>query len=202
MVSDPISATDPAAGIALTRQEIERLGAFLASEQVPDTAMPLEALDGFFTALVVGPEQVMAAEYMPVIWDTLERNEPVFGTSEQRDWLDGLLSRHWSAIARRIAAGIAHMPLLEDSRPGQEGCAWCYGFMVGVGMRLKAWQPLLDAKAMQPLISTIVVLAEADELSGLAPTPPEERADIVEALTGIPLLLHRFWRDRNTRLAH
>jgi len=196
MAPSRISAADPAAAIALTRQEIDRLGDFLASDRVPDTAMPLEALDGFFTALVVGPETVKPAEYMPMIWDTLQREAPVFGTREQFEWLNGLLARHWSAISRRIEAGYPHTPLLEDERPGQDGCAWCYGFMVGIGMRLRAWQPLLDSKEMGPLISTIAVLAEADELSDLAPTPPDERAEIVEALSGIPLALRAFWRGR------
>lgn len=199
MAAARIPANDPAAAIALTRQEIDRLDDFLASGQVPDTAMPLEVLDGFLTALVVGPETVLPAEYMPVVWDTQQRQQAVFDTREQLEWFSGLLARHWTAISRRIEAGYPHTPLLQDERPGQDGCAWCYGFMVAIGLRPSAWRPLLDSEEMGPLISTIAVLAEADELSGQAPTLPEERAEIVEALSGIPLAVHDFWRDRAGR---
>jgi uncharacterized protein len=196
MIPEQSYPDDPAAGVALSAAEIVWLGEFLASEEVPDTAMPLEALDGFFTALVVGPETVLPSEYMPVIWDTAERVAPVFADPGQLDALSDLLSRHWSTIARRVAAGHVHLPLLEDERPGQEGCAWCYGFMVGMGLRLKAWQPLLKDKAMGPLIAVIAVLAEADELSDVPPTLPQDRAEIVEALSAIPLTIRDFWRDR------
>ncbi len=198
MASGKISANDPASGIALTRQEIDRLSDFLASDQVPDTAMPLEVLDGFLTALVVGPETVLPAEYLPIIWDTNKRLAPVFDTSERLEWFEALLGRHCNAISRRIEAGYPHTPLLADERPGQDGCGWCYGFMVGIGMRLAAWQPFFNDDEMEPLILTIAVLAEADELSNLAPSAPEERAEVVEALSGIPLAVREFWRDRTT----
>src|SRR5437868_1711033 len=98
MTSDQIQPVDPAAEIALSRQEIDWLGDFLASEHVPDTAMPLEALDGFFTALVAGPERVSPAEYVPVIWDTAKRTAPVFVDAQQLAVLTDLLSRHAKAI--------------------------------------------------------------------------------------------------------
>lgn len=186
---------DPATGDALSTAEIVWLGEFLGSDDVPDTAMPLEAVDGFFTALVVGPETVLPAEYMPIIWDTAERTAPDFADPAQCDTVRDLLSRHWNAIVRSIEAGQGHSPLLTDERPGQEGCAWCYGFMVGVGLRLKAWQPLLDNAAMGQLLEVIGVLAEADELSDLPPTLPQDRAEIVEALSAIPLSVRDFWRD-------
>ena len=199
MIQKMPDAADPAADIALTRREIDWLSEFLASDLVPDTAMPLEALDGFFTALVVGPERVAPAEYMPVIWDTQERHAPVFRDTEQHRSLTRLLSRHWNAISRRLAAGHRHVPLLEDDRPGHEGCAWCYGFMIGVGLRIEAWQPLLESKEMGPLISVIAVLAEADEVAELPPTSAPDRADIVEALSGVPLAVRDFWRERASR---
>src|SRR5437588_3180301 len=142
MTPDETPPDDPAADIALSRSEVDWLGDFLASDQVPDTAMPLEALDGFLTALVIGPETVPPAEYMPIVWDTQARAIPVFDDRDQRIF-DDLLARHWTTISRRIEAGCPHIPLLEDERPGQDGCAWCYGFMVGIGLRPKAWPPLL-----------------------------------------------------------
>ena len=50
---------DPVRSIRLTGDEMDWLSGFLASRQAPDTAMPFETLDGFLTALVIGPEMVM-----------------------------------------------------------------------------------------------------------------------------------------------
>src|SRR5205085_12194509 len=129
-------------------------------------------------------------------WDTAKRTAPVFVDAQQLAVLTDLLSRHAKAISRRLAAGYRHLPLLEDRRPGQDGCAWCYGFMVGVALRPNAWQPLLDSAKMGPLFAVITALAEADELSAMEAASPEERAEVIEALSGIPLAFADFWRRR------
>ena len=46
----------------LTDAELDRLGDFLASCK-GSKAMNLEELDGFFSALIAGPEPVMPSEY-------------------------------------------------------------------------------------------------------------------------------------------
>jgi hypothetical protein len=59
---------DPARSVRLTGDEIDWLSGFFASQQAPDTAMPFETLDGFSTALVIGPEMMMPSTYLPEIW--------------------------------------------------------------------------------------------------------------------------------------
>ena len=51
----------------LTDDELERLAAFLDSID-NEEALSLEGLDGFFCALIAGPELVMPSEYLPVVW--------------------------------------------------------------------------------------------------------------------------------------
>jgi uncharacterized protein len=46
----------------LTDAELDRLGDFLKGCK-GDRAMNVEALDGFFAALIAGPETVMPSEY-------------------------------------------------------------------------------------------------------------------------------------------
>ena len=46
----------------LTDEELDRLGSFLKSCK-GGKAMNLEELDGFFSALIAGPEPVMPSEY-------------------------------------------------------------------------------------------------------------------------------------------
>jgi uncharacterized protein len=42
--------------------------------------MNLETLDGFFAALICGPDNVLPSEYLPEIWGGDMVNEPVFET--------------------------------------------------------------------------------------------------------------------------
>ncbi len=44
-------------------------------------AMNLETLDGFFAALICGPDDVPPSEYLPEIWGGDMVNEPAFETS-------------------------------------------------------------------------------------------------------------------------
>jgi Uncharacterised protein family (UPF0149) len=74
---------DVAKDIRLTPEEQHWPGGLLASRQVPATTMPLEMLDGFFTALVIGPELVLPSQYLPVVWGTADSEGPVWDSIEQ-----------------------------------------------------------------------------------------------------------------------
>ncbi|MFW5681151.1 MAG: UPF0149 family protein, partial [Pseudomonadota bacterium] len=121
----PEASKDPAAAIALDDDEQGWLAGFLASSNAPATAMPLEAVDGFFAALVAGPATVLPSEYLPVLWGDAE---PVFESMAQAEHVTGLLMRHWNAVAARLAAGLAHRPLLFPGTLDQTGRMWARGF--------------------------------------------------------------------------
>jgi uncharacterized protein len=179
---------DPAADIALTAREEGWLRGFLASPQVPPTALNFEALDGFFCALVVGPEPVMPSEYMPHVWGGLRPAEgPVYDNEAQLRFATDLFTRYWNMIARRIADGVGHEPFLYAAAEAEEGRAWSLGFTLGVMLRQTAWQPLSRNRKVAMFLGSIVALSE-DE------TPPDLRQDILENLPGIVLAIARFWR--------
>ena len=52
----------------LKAAEVEELGDLLLSDDMPQNRMVLEALQGFLTALAIGPAEVLPGEWMPVIW--------------------------------------------------------------------------------------------------------------------------------------
>lgn len=98
---------DPAQSIRLTSEESGWLSGFLASQEVPETATPFETLDGFLTALVIGPELVMPSVYLREIWGTEDGTGPIWGSQEQLQYFMELLTKHWIAIAARRNAGVA-----------------------------------------------------------------------------------------------
>jgi uncharacterized protein len=82
--------------------------------------MPFEMLDGFLTALVIGPVLVPPSEYVPEIWPD-DGSGAAWDSPEQAQHFFNLLMKHWNAIAARRAADAAHVPYLEpfgDTLPG------------------------------------------------------------------------------------
>src|SRR5260370_40201451 len=76
---------------------LEALDAFLSSDRSPPDSMMLSDLDGFLTAIAIGPELIKPSEWMPVIWGG---EEPVFdGEAELQAVIGGILS-HYNAILR------------------------------------------------------------------------------------------------------
>src|SRR3546814_19313106 len=74
----------------LTDEDIETLDTFLMSEQAPEDCMLISDLDGFLTAIAIGPEPVPQADWMPVVW---AGDEPAFADAAQAERFQGRLDR-------------------------------------------------------------------------------------------------------------
>jgi hypothetical protein len=117
----------PVEGVAL-----DALDAFLSSDQSPPDSMMLSDLDGFLTAIAIGPELIMPSEWLPVIWGD---GEPVFtDEAEMQAVLGGILSRY-NQIRHEITSGTFEPILWSDADGTAIGADWAEGFMQGVGLR-------------------------------------------------------------------
>jgi len=123
-------ASDPRMG--LTEYEVDWLCGFLTSRQVRDTAMSLEMVDGFFTALIAGPDAIRPSTYLDAIWGGAERDAPAFDTKEQAEYVMGLLMRRWNAIAEGIMIGDPAPALIIDFGDTLTGQDWADGFLLGL----------------------------------------------------------------------
>ena len=95
----------------LTDSEYNRFGNLL--DRLPEQdAMNLEEVDGFFAALICGPETVLPSEYLREIWGgDLDADESVFSRQELEELLH-LIIRHWNFIANTLQSDDAFIPLL------------------------------------------------------------------------------------------
>jgi yecA family protein len=135
----------PVQGVAL-----DALDAFLSSDQSPPDSMMLSDLDGFLTAIAIGPELVMPSEWLPVIWGD---DEPVFtDEAEMQAVLGGILSRY-NQIRHEIANGAFEPILWSDADGTVIGTDWAEGFMQGVGLRATKWERLFRSEDGAGLIS-------------------------------------------------
>jgi ABC-type transporter Mla MlaB component len=99
----------------LSKSELEALDVFLISGATPNACMNMEELDGFFAALICGPEMVMPSEYLPIVWgQENEEDGLVFESEAQAQQIFSLLTRHWNTIATTLDAGETYEPLLYE----------------------------------------------------------------------------------------
>jgi uncharacterized protein len=178
----------------LTDAELDQLGDILAS--LSGDAMSLEELDGFFAALIAGPENVMPSAYYPEVFG----GEYAFADLAQAQAAFGLLMRHWNTIAGTLYAGEVHVPLLlEDEKGVAHGNDWATGFMRGMDMRHDGWATLVnDEEHGGCLIPMMALCHEHDEDPAMRPEPikPEQREKLVAGMAAGLVAAYRYFRSR------
>ena len=146
--------------------------------------MNIEELDGFFAALVAGPETVMPSEYYPHIFGGTMEDTCEFETLDQVNAVLGLMMRHWNTIAGTLYADEPYLPvLLEDEKGVALATDWARGFMRGVEMRPEAWANLINDEEHGGSILPMVMLChehDPDPKTRPNPITPEQRDDIIQ----------------------
>jgi uncharacterized protein len=145
----------------LSEEEIGELDVFLMSDATPDDCMDIVALDGFLTALVIGPKLVLPSVWRPLVWGGEEA--PAFESSVQAERIIGLDMRRYNEICRMFDDnGTGFAPLLYAQEVGKEtqwnGEDWCAGFMYAVDLSFGDWQPLFDDEHSGVLLAPIHTL--------------------------------------------
>jgi uncharacterized protein len=65
---------------------------FLVSDQAPENSMGISDLDGFLTGIVIGPELILASEWLPRVWGG---ESPKFRSPKQADRVvSAIMSRY------------------------------------------------------------------------------------------------------------
>lgn len=139
---------------------IERLADLLEQRAVPFKGFNLEALDGFLSALAVGPDTVPMSEWEPAVWGT----PPRWSDPTERADVERLLMGHRNMADARVRHGgddlpdhlapllwLPEDPELKDAEAEQEddldvGRDWALGFYRGVDLRSGDWDRWLDSE--------------------------------------------------------
>lgn len=190
---------------ALTDPELDRLGDALGRFRGP-TAMNLEQLNGFFTALICSPDTVMPSEYLQEIWGGEMSDEDAFADRQElQDFLD-LAMRHWNDIARTLHSGEIFLPvLLEDEHGIAHANDWARGFMRGMALRQEDWLELVDDEERGGLLVPIFALAhEHDPDPELRPydepVSAERREQLIVSVAAVVPAIYRYF-EPHRRLA-
>jgi uncharacterized protein len=181
----------------LTDAELDRLGAFLKSCK-GGRAMNVEQLDGFFAALIAGPEIVMPSEYYPEVFGGEMSDTYEFGSLDEANEILGLMMRHWNTIAGTLNKDEVYVPLLlHDENGAANGNDWAHGFMRGTLMRHDGWAELVDDDENGGCMVPIFMLHyEHDEEPEMRPEPisPEKREEVIVHMAAGLLQAYRHFR--------
>ena len=153
--------------------------------------MPFETLDGFFTALAIGPELVMPSVYLREIWGTEDGSGPIWDSHEQLEYFMELLTKHWNAIAARRNADAPHRPQIDFFGDAALGQSWAQGFVNGMHLCGQAWDQLVEAEGVGELALHILALA----LDSSSVLPDDTRAALVDDLPSIIQEIAAYWRN-------
>ena len=88
----------------ITDSELDELEHFLISDATPDEAMPIDLLDGYFTALIVGPVTPSSSRWLPLVWDMSGGGaEPEFECPEEGQHIVALLMKMKKSIVTQLS---------------------------------------------------------------------------------------------------
>jgi uncharacterized protein len=182
----------------LTDSELDRLAEFLKSCK-GGGAMNIEALDGFFAALIAGPETVMPSEYYPEVFGGEMADACEFGSLAEANEILGLMMRHWNTIASALHKDEVYVPLLVEGADGMaHGNDWARGFMRGMSMRHDGWAELVnDEQHGGCLIPMMMLSHEHDEDPEMRPKPisPEQREEVIVHMAAGLVATYRYFRE-------
>lgn len=156
---DPQSPVTP-----LTGAEIGALDKLL--QQLPaDAVMSLDGLDGYLTALLVGPPALLAgwptAQWLPAIWggddETGAAEAAPFASKRQRKTTVVMVLRH----LRHLSEQLHHAPdtwepifsvAEQGAREWVDARDWCTGFLQAVDLAPAAWGDAWQDPVLAPLL--------------------------------------------------
>lgn len=142
----------------LTDEELDELDRFLLSDATGEDAMDISMLDGFLTALAVGPSTLSPNRWMPLVWG----GDVVWASRQQMDRMTTLVFRHANDILLYLRDDPdTFEPLLYEREEDGESIPvideWCTGFVKGMALDEAGWQSLMEAEEGEELLYPILL---------------------------------------------
>jgi uncharacterized protein len=143
----------------------------LLQELPSDEAMNIECMDGYLTALLVGPGELSqrpGAEWLPAVWGGDGEGNAPFPSNKQRKRATLLVLRHLQSIAVELREkGEAWQPVFSvaevDGQDLVDAEVWCIGFLQAVALNPEAWSPLFDDADLGAALVPIALLGGDEE---------------------------------------
>jgi uncharacterized protein len=187
--------------LPLSEEEIEELDDFLMSESTSYETMSIDALDGYLTAIAIGPITLDFNQWFLGIWGPTEEDAPNFESDEEAQHIIDLIIRQMNGIVSQfeddpddiepIFVAIVHEG---DTREYVDAEMWAYGFIQGIELCKKDWQPFFDDPNGQEVFRPIYLLG-SDDVTPEEEThteTPEQSEELAEQIPESLAWIYRF----------
>ncbi len=139
--------------------ELDALDTLLQSLPA-DNAMNIEALDGYLTALAVGPWKAFprSAVWIPAVWGGDGEGPLPFASEKQRKRTVLLVLRHLHAVDVALRGAPEQWEPVVSVAETDDGELvdaedWCAGFLEAVALDPAAWEPHFEGPRLQPIVA-------------------------------------------------
>jgi uncharacterized protein len=166
------------------------------SEEGNEGLLGMSELDGFFTAIISGPETIPPSTWLPAVWG---ETEPEWESTERFDKIYQLMIRHYNDVVNSLMQpGFEFEPIFNENEvDGQSFLVvneWCLGYMRGVTLAAEAWdrggEELLD------LLQPIMLFSDEQGWQLLETLEEEQIVDLQASIPNVAQEIHRFWLAR------
>ncbi len=185
----------------LSDEELEKLDDFLGSDSTPEECLfPVEMLDGYMTALIVGPDVIEPDIWIPYIWDQENSEEPYFSSEAEEKTIRDLLVRHMNTIALQFNEDPEDfVPLYEQfgySDEEERRIAienWALGFSVGIELTHGSWNSFLEDEETAQLVLPMFILAKiTDDFDDLS---EDDIIGLEQLMPDLVVKIYYYWNQ-------
>ncbi len=122
------------------RDELVALGEFLDREPLAKRSMGIPMLDGFLTAIVIGPEMVMPSDYLPWIWDHKRgKKSAEFADIDEANRVLGYVQGMHNRVAGALMDKEPAIVPVFIFEPAWDHMEWMAGFLMGADFDAEVW---------------------------------------------------------------
>ena len=186
---------------------LEQLDAWLYTLDSAPKVNGASMLDGYLTAIVIGPCSIPPDEWFVDLLG--ERGRIASATDDVLAAIKAIVAR-FNAISEGLSiAPKLHAPLFEKTKGGLAlPQPWCMGFLSAMRLRFDHWRPLLDLSRIDHGLLLPILLYCTDPLGRPMLGPPREGPETEQFLRtayhDIPLVIpaiRDFWMPQRLKQA-
>jgi uncharacterized protein len=183
----------------LSDEEFGILESVLVSDLMPeDSFSSIEMVDGYMTALIVGPEEVQPDTWIPYMWNQEKNDEPCFSSETEAAIIREMLVRHMNTIALQFLNDPdGFLPLFEtfcyndDEEKELAVENWALGFTMGMELTQESWTPLFADEDSGMLAMPMLILSKiTDDYNALS---KNDISDMIQLLPNFVIKIYKYW---------
>ena len=184
----------------LNDADLDELDDLLLSRYMPEYAMDITMLDGFFAALVLHPQPLVPEEFLHRVWDS-ERGEdqPGFASQQEAERTFELIMRHYDSVSQAIRDD-RYEPLFyvlpqDDGSDFYDAEGWSCGFILATSLFAEPWDTLFEERP--DLVAPMELLGTERGWEILKQSGDEQRAtqEAYESIADAVALIYEYLRE-------